>query len=372
MPAADFPSVADNPQSLLSAIIESSNDAVISKNLEAIVTTWNPAASRIFGYSAHEMIGQSILRLIPPELHHEEDTILAKVRAGERTDHYETTRIRKDGERIDVSVTISPVRDSSGRIIGASKIARDVSDRKRVEQLLIQSEKLAATGRMAATVAHEINNPLESVMNLIYLARKCSSSRGKAFVYLQSAEKELERVSHIARKTLGYYRETGSPVEVQINTLLADVLSVYETRLLASGIAVDCRFDDHPPVVVNKGEILQVFSNVIANAVDAMPQGGNLVIEVRETIESEQKGILVVVRDQGMGIPQEHLERVFEPFFSTKGNLGTGIGLWVSRQLIERHGGRIALASNTAPDTRGTTVHIFIPLHHENQPKRPL
>ncbi len=142
----------------LAAIIESADDAIISKTLNGIVISWNQAACRIFGYTAEEMIGQPILRLIPDELRHEEDEILRKLRAGERIDHYETTRTKKNGGSLEVSVTISPIRDESGRVIGASKIVRDVSDRKRIERLLIQSEKLAATGRMAATVAHEINN----------------------------------------------------------------------------------------------------------------------------------------------------------------------------------------------------------------------
>jgi PAS domain S-box-containing protein len=159
----------------------------------------------MFGYSADEMLGQPILRLIPEELRYEEDEILRKIRTGERIEHYETTRTKKNGDALNVSVTISPIRDQSGKIIGASKIARDISNRKRIERLLVQSEKLAATGRMAATIAHEINNPLESLVNLIYLARKDSGPDGKVGEYLVTAESELERLSHIARQTLGFY-----------------------------------------------------------------------------------------------------------------------------------------------------------------------
>ena len=148
-----------------------------------------------FGYTADEMVGQSILRLIPRELHYEEDEILHKIRAGERVDHFEATRIRKDGSSITVSVTISPIRDEQGHVVGASKSVRDISDRKRMENLLIQAEKLAATGRMAATIAHEINNPLGSLMNLIFLARHNSPKDGTAHQYLLTAENEVERVS---------------------------------------------------------------------------------------------------------------------------------------------------------------------------------
>jgi PAS domain S-box-containing protein len=349
----------------LAAIVDWSDDAIVSKDLNGIITSWNPGAARIFGYSAEEMVGESILRLIPANLKHEEDMILAKIRAGERIEHYETTRVTKAGERIEVSVTISPIRDSLGQIVGASKIARDVSDRKRMERLVIQSEKLSATGRMAATVAHEINNPLESVMNLIYLARRSSAPNSKAFGYLETAEKELERVSHIARQTLGYYRETGSPIEVVLHDLANDVLTVYEMKLRSLGIAVDCDFEDKRSISVSKGELLQVFSNVISNAIDAMPGGGRLFVQIRETSHKDEAGVEALIRDSGTGILPEHLARIFEPFFTTKGNLGTGIGLWVSRQLVESRGGCIEIASSVDGKARGTAVRIFIPFVSE-------
>jgi PAS domain S-box-containing protein len=359
-PEESGPDVLDHQRFFLAAIVESSDDAIISKNLQGIVTTWNQAANRIFGYTAEEMIGQPILRLIPEEMRHEEDMILMKLRAGERIDHYETTRIRKDGERFEISVTISPIRDSQGRIIGASKTARDISERKKIEQLLIQSEKLAATGRMAATIAHEINNPLESVMNLVFLAHT-SDSISKARGYLQTAEKELERVAHIVRQTLGYYRETAAPVQVDLRELMQDVLTVYQTKLSANRISVDFRFDNHRPIIVNKGELVQVLSNVVANAIDAMPHAGVLHIHIGETTNSQKEGVQIVIRDNGTGIPQEHLSRIFEPFFTTKGNLGTGIGLWVARQLIEKQHGQIAIASCTDPENHGTTLSLFLP-----------
>ena len=171
----------DDIHSQLSAIVDSADDAIISKDLNGIVKSWNGGAFQMFGYTAEEMIGQSILRIIPPELHYEEEEILRKLRRGERIDHYETRRRKKNNEYVEVSVTISPIRDRSGSVVGASKIARNISDRKRVENLVIQSEKLAATGRMAATIAHEINNPLESIVNLIFLAREESAVGGKAY-----------------------------------------------------------------------------------------------------------------------------------------------------------------------------------------------
>jgi signal transduction histidine kinase len=236
-----------------------------------------------------------------------------------------------------------------------------------MERLLIQSEKLAVTGRMAATIAHEINNPLESVMNLIYLARESCAGDSAASVYLQTAEKEIERVSHIARQTLGYYRDTTDPVEVVLHELLKHVLAVYQTKLRMRGISVECQFDDLRPIVVRKGELVQVFSNLIANSIDAMPQGGLLRVQTTETANSAEAGIQVVIRDHGTGIEQEHLARLFEPFFTTKGNLGIGIGLWVAKQLVEKRGGRIAATSSTDPESSGTSFVIYIPFANINR-----
>jgi PAS domain S-box-containing protein len=345
----------------LAAIVESSDDAIVSKTLDGIITSWNEAACWMFGYTAEEIVGQSILQIIPEELHPEEAEILRRLRAGERIDHYETRRRRRDGQMLEVSLTISPVRDRTGRVIGTSKIARDISGRKQMERLLIQSEKLAATGRMAATIAHEINNPLESVMNLIYLARRSSPETSEAREYLETAEREVERVSHIARQTLGYYRDTGKVVEVLPQVMMREVLSVYEAKIQGRQIRVECSFATNRPVWVRRGELIQVFSNVIANSIDAMPQGGVLYLGTEERIEAGRAGVEVVIRDQGMGIDEDHLGRVFEPFFSTKGDLGNGIGLWVAKQLIEGHGGRIAMKSTTAVGRSGTTVSIVLP-----------
>jgi len=346
----------------LAAIVDSADDAIISKTLNGIVTSWNKAAEKMFGYTAEEMIGQSILRLIPEELQYEEDEILCKLRASERIDHYETTRKRKNGEQFHVSVTISPIIDATGKVIGASKIARDISDKKRVEQLLIQSEKLAATGRMAAAIAHEINNPLESLINIIFLARQHSSPESRVYQLLITAEQELERVSHIARQTLGYYKDTGAPTSVHIHELVQNVLSVYNSKMLSADIAVDSRFNDLQKISVSRGEMLQVFSNVVANAIDSMKQGGTLTVTTRNVLAEPEDGIEIVVRDTGIGIEQCNLPRVFEPFFTTKGILGTGIGLWVAKQLVTRRGGQITIASGTTPLDSGTTVTIFLPL----------
>ncbi len=345
---------------LLAAIVASCEDAILSKSLDGTIMSWNQAASRMFGYTEEEIVGQSILRIVPPELHEEEAEILRRVKGGERIERFETERVTKDGRRVEVMLTTSPIRDEEGRIIGSSKIMHDISERKRMERLLIQSEKLAATGRMAATIAHEINNPLESVMNLVYLARIHCSEDGEVQEYLLTAEREIERVSLIARQTLGYYRDTGRPVRVLVHELINDVLRVYQAKLRAAAIDVECHFDDVHPVEVRRGEMLQVFSNIIVNAIDSMPHGGLLRIQAAETPEG--RSVHVVICDDGTGIEPEHLSKVFEPFFTTKANYGTGIGLWVAKQLVEKHYGKIAMSSSTEGGCSGTTVSITLPI----------
>ena len=230
-------------QGRLAAIVDSSEDAIISKDLDGIVVTWNFAASKIFGYSSDEMVGASILRLIPNDLCHEEDEILASMKAGERIKHYETTRLRKDGSNIAVALTVSPIRNSSGNVIGSSKIARDISGTKNMERQLIQSEKIATMGRMAATIAHEINNPLAAATNLIFLAKGSSADNEDTVQYLTSAEHELARVSHLTRQTLGYYRDSGAHSAVNCHELINEVVRIYQPKIQNRGIVVERAFD---------------------------------------------------------------------------------------------------------------------------------
>jgi len=349
------------PDSLLKSIVQSSEDAIITKDLNGIITSWNPAAERIFGYTPEEIVGKSVLMLIPPSLYDEEPVILTKLRAGERIDHFETVRVTKDGKQLNVSLTISPLKDASGKIVGASKILRDIGERKQMENSLLLAEKIAAVGRMAAAVAHEINNPLESVLNLIYLARTNASDADQVVDYLNLAEKELLRVSHIARQTLGYYREHSAAIPVTLSDLILDTLKVYESRLTAAGIEVRTEFSSNSQIVVRKGEMIQVISNFITNAIYAMPSGGTLTASVQDAVDSSREGLLLTVADTGEGIPPENLKKIFEPFFSTRSSIGTGIGLWVATEFIKGHKGTIEVQSNVDAASHGTRMVVFLP-----------
>ena len=344
----------------LAAIVESSDDVIVSKNLNGIITSWNAAATRVFGYSAEEMIGASILKLIPEHLHSDEKIIIESIRAGKPVEHFETARITKSGQLIDVSLTVSPIRDESGKVVGASKILRDISGRKRIEQSLLQAEKIAATGRMAATIAHEINNPLEAVMNLLYLLRPMITNPA-GVNYLSSAEEELGRVSHIAKQTLGYYRENASASNASPTEIALHAITIYEPRCKAAGIEIRTSLDSSRKVVLRRGEMMQVISNLIANSIYAMPEGGVLSISV-EDAEDSPDGIVLTIQDNGVGIVAEHLPKVFDAFFTTRSTVGTGIGLFVAKQFVEGHGGRIGIESRNDAENHGTSVRIFLPM----------
>jgi PAS domain S-box-containing protein len=346
------------------AIIESSDDAILSKDLNGIITSWNPAATRILGYASEEMIGTSILKIIPQELHTDESIILGKIRAGQRIDHFETIRVAKDGRQLDVSLSISPVRDDSGQIVGAAKILRDISARKRLEQSLVRAEKIAATGRMAATIAHEINNPLEAIVNLIFLAREHATDPAQ-IEYLDAAESEVARVSHIAKQTLGYYREPNSAVLASLSDLAAEAIRIYEPRCRAAGIRMESRLDPSPALVLRKGEIMQVISNLISNAIYATSAEGIISIAVKPS-SAPEPGVELSVEDTGVGIPAGQLPHIFDAFYTTRSTIGTGIGLFVSKQFIESHGGSIDVQSQTALPSRGTRFTIFLPLKNQS------
>ncbi len=231
------------------------------------------------------------------------------------------------------------------------QVQQQLEERARTEVALVKTERLATAGRLAATIAHEINNPLEAVTNLIYLAR--TASPGEASRYLQMVEEELARIAHITKMTLGFYRESGAFTPVDIPELMRDVLALYGAKLRVKNIHVQTEVSAPQPVLGSRGELRQVIANLVANAVDVLPPGGTLTLAARDYDGSVQ----LRVSDNGPGIPAENLTRIFEAFFTTKEELGTGLGLWVSRQIVEKHGGTINVESTPA----GTSFTVSLP-----------
>jgi signal transduction histidine kinase len=256
-----------------------------------------------------------------------------------------------------------PRHDSAGIIVKWYGTTEDIEERKRAEKAVMQSEKLAAVGRLASSIAHEINNPLESVTNLVYLARQ------KALIpevqgYLETAEQELRRVSAIASQTLRFYRQTTHSQSVRGQDLIESVLSVLKGRFANSKITVERRDRALKPVKCFEGEIRQVLSNLLTNAIDAMqPHGGRLLLRCREAThwKTGRRGISITVADTGCGIDRQTLQRIFEAFFTTKDIGGTGLGLWISKDIVNRHHGELRVRSSQRPSHCGTVFALLLP-----------
>jgi signal transduction histidine kinase len=256
-----------------------------------------------------------------------------------------------------------PHRDSHGNVNGIIVLGVDVTEGKRAEQLLLQSEKLNAVGRLASSIAHEINNPLEAVTNLIYLAQQVAVSP-QAKEYLSIAEIELRRVSAIANQTLRFHRQATRAKPTTAEELIGSALPIYQARLTNSHVSVERRDRPSRPVTCFDGEIRQVLSNLIANAIDAMhSSGGRLLIRSREATNwiSRRKGMVITVADTGSGISAHDLNNIFEPFFTTKGMQGTGLGLWISREILDRHRGSLKVRSSQKQPASGTIFQLYLP-----------
>lgn len=343
-------------------LVSSAEDAIVTKDLGGIVQSWNPAATRVFGYSESEIVGRSILAVIPPDLHREEKAILQHISSGHRIENFETRRIRKNGEEFIASVTISPVKNSRGQVIGASKVIRDVTEARRVEQVQLRNEKLAAATRMATVIAHQINNPLEALVNLVYLVQQRCAGDEEASLYLNLAQQELRRICHMAQQPMTLFNPPAVEPLHHSGDLVSYVLSIYESRLQSSNIRVETDLKATRQIALRRGEMLQIVSTAVVNAIDAMPFGGRLIISSRDLDLSSREGVEVVIRDTGIGIAPEHKNKLFEPFFTTKGILGSGTSLWTAKQFIEKHGGKISIESSTEIGSTGTTLTIFLPL----------
>ena len=351
----------------LAAIVESSDDAIVSKDLNGIVTSWNSCAERVFGYKAEEMIGQSIRKVIPPDKLPDEDRIMSAVARGERTEHFETVRLTKNGDRIEVSLTLSPVFNERGTIVGVASISRDISQQKKVEKALHSSERLATVGRLAATIAHEINNPLEAVTNLVFLAQGCMGN-GEGKIFLEQAQQELARMALLTKQTLGFYRENKGARPLTLGELITPLVSVFSARARNKQISIETDIRENPTLIGIPGEIRQLFANLLNNSIDAVGDRGRILIRLSAAYEyrgRKRAGVRLMVCDNGPGIAPEVRKKLFEPFFTTKRDVGTGLGLWVSSTILRKHEGSIRLRSSVVPGKSWTVFSVFFPAEPE-------
>jgi two-component system cell cycle sensor histidine kinase/response regulator CckA len=364
----------------LAAIVESSDDAIVSKTLEGTILTWNPAAERIFGYSAAEMIGSSVYVLIPSELHGEERDILARIARGEHVAHFETTRLRKEGTRIAVSLSISPIRDSSGSIIGTSSIKRDITERKQAEDALRQAAKMEALGALAGGLAHDFNNQLHALSGFAHFVARDTGLGAAGRQDLMEIQKTIERMASLTRQLLAFARQqVMNPETLDLNTAIDDTLPMLQ-RLIGSNVTIDRSLSQGPKwVQADRAQLVQVLLNLVINARDAMPAGGKLSIRT-ETLEVSPGQLLdrlgvpvepgayaeLAVSDAGQGIRPEHLPHIFEPVYTTKEvGQGTGLGLATVEGIVTQSGGRIQVASAVG---QGTTLRILLPLTDQPAP----
>ena len=364
-------------ESQLAAIIGSADDAIVGKTLEGIVTSWNPGAERIFGYTAEEMIGQSITRLMPPARVAEEPDILGKIRAGKRVDHYETQRQTKDGRIIDISITVSPVRDRSGRIVGASKIARDITERKKVESERARVHRMEEEARQQAeeasrmkdeflaVLSHELRTPLNAIIGW---ASVLGSQAGRKHVdhAIEVITRNADLQRRLIEDLLDMSRILSGKMALEIDAVavvevIAAAMDTVRTAALAKSIALNIDIEDGiEPIPADAGRLQQVVWNLLSNAVKFTPNGGRVdVVAQQRTGEIE-----IVVRDNGQGIPPAFLPFVFERFRqaqqgTSRPHSGLGLGLAVVRHLVELHGGSVV--ADSAGVGRGATFTVRLP-----------
>ena len=361
------------------AAIESSDDAIVTKNLQSVITSWNPAAERMFGYSEHEAIGRSIRMLIPDDLQGEEDVVLQKIQAGEKVDHYETVRRRKDGSTVNVSLTVSPIRDASGTIVGASKIARDVTERVRMqtvaESISADNARLAAEAQNAnrvkdeflAVLSHELRTPLNAILGYSRMLRGKMLPEDQIDRGLETIERNsrwltqiVDDVLDVSRIVSGKIRLDVQPVELPaiVDNAVATVQPAADAKQVRIQTLLDPRVG---PISGDPDRLQQVVWNLMSNAVKFTPKGGR--VQVR--LERVNSHVELIVSDTGIGIHTDFLPLVFERFRqadsgATRASGGLGLGLAIVRHLVEMHGGTVHAASEG--EGKGATFTLRLPL----------
>ena len=361
------------------AIHNSANFSSIATDAKGVIQIFNVGAERMLGYMAAEVMN----KITPADISDPQEVIAraealsvelgtsitpgfeALVFKASRgiEDIYELTYIRKDGSRFPAVVSVTALRDAHNAIIGYLLIGTDNTARKLAEEALLRGEMLANAGRMAASIAHEINNPLEAVMNTLYLVRTTADLPEQAREYLDIADGELMRVAHITRQTLGFYREFTEATSNSVSALMASVVDLLQAKIKSTGTTVTQRCDVGLQVMGVSGELRQVLANLLTNSLDSIGRSGRIVLRASASIDPDngRRRVRITVADCGHGMGAATMKQIFDPFFTTKGSVGTGLGLWVCKQLVDKSGGSIRVRSNMDGERGGTTFSVVLP-----------
>ena len=353
--------------------LTSLGDGVVASDASGNVSFINPAAEKLTGWDYAAASGrplQKVLRILDERTRTEIEDPVNLVRSARPVLSVSSyvALISRSGQEYPIELTGSPLLNDRNQLVGVVVVFRDITRRRQTEQTLRSNERLALAGRLSATIAHEIRNPLDTVSNLVYLLRQEEYPDQATSQYLELAADELARIAQITGQLLTFHREAQVPVEVNLSEVLQSVLVLFAPQIRKAHIDVEQRFEEAPPVRAFPGELRQIFSNLVGNALDAMPNGGKLILHVRESglvSNPARRGVRVTVVDTGAGIPSGVRKNLFAPFFTTKGEKGTGLGLWVSRGLIEKHEGTIHLSSRTRAEKSGTAFSVFLPFQQE-------
>jgi PAS domain S-box-containing protein len=324
----------------------------------------NPAFEVMTGYSLEEVQGRNCRFLQGSERNQPGLTLIREALRDQREVTAIIKNFRKDGTSFWNELSLSPIRNRDGEVTHFVGIQTDVTARMEFEAALRESEKLAAVGRLASSIAHEINNPLESVMNLLYLAQR-ETDPSQVMTYLGQADKQVQRVSLITSQSLRFYRQSSKPQATGASELLESVLDLYESRAEHSRVTIERRERSRASVVCLESEIRQVLNNLVRNAIEAMdPSGGRLLIRTHDATnwKTGVAGVAITIADTGSGISEQTMQKLYKPFFTTKGASGTGLGLWISSEIVARHHGRLLVRSRQRASSSGTVFTLFLPL----------
>ncbi|HEY6252723.1 MAG TPA: PAS domain S-box protein [Candidatus Angelobacter sp.] len=350
----------------LRTTLTSIGDAVIATDLDGLITLMNPVAEKLTEWKSEEAVGKPLTDVFPIVNQETRKPVENPVEKVRRLNHVvglanHTVLISKGGQEIAIDDSGAPIRDSKGKIVGIVLIFRDVTQQRVLEAALKSNERLALAGRLAASIAHEIHNPLDTVGNILFLLDQEVDGQPKARQLIETAQREIQRVAEISKNMLSLHRESRTASKVKLSELLEGVVTLVKETIVKDRRKIEVLPGFEGEVEAFPSELRQVFTNVIKNAVEATADGGQISIYSEAAHQSGQSGVLVRVVDNGVGIPKQLQSKLFSPFVSTKEESGTGLGLWVSRSIMEKHGGSIRLSSDGEPSTRGTTVSIFVP-----------